>query len=474
MKPLFITLLTAALLAGCSGGTTDLPEQVPDEAALSAPASDKADNKKEADQGASVSPAVLQAETADELAALPPGELTADFTIEGEASTWNGREVPETIRSAFLDSVKPAAEAAGEDSDALFGAIAGTLGTPSYSELVGWLAEYEPDFDEPLLPEPHEVESEKTRPAFPEKAVILLDASSSMLLEADGQLKMETAKSAVRSFGRTIGQKSDVALYAYGHAGTQNEADKALSCGTIEDVYPSGKYDAETFNTAVDGVQAAGWTPLAGAIRQAREDLAQHEGDITLYVVSDGAETCGGDPVKEAAAFVQDHPGRHVDIIGFQVDAEAESQLKAVADAGNGNYLGADSLEEMTGGMTEYWLPSDLDLSLLVYQSPDGWESSTALHHISERATLAKRAATSEKYRFMGAADLMLEKGLIDEAMRDALNDRSTAREKAHLRILDGLEEEKRNAVNSEVERIDAKIEDYRTRMEALKKEQGS
>ncbi|MCM3088695.1 VWA domain-containing protein [Bhargavaea ginsengi] len=385
---------------------------------------------------------------------MPPGELTADFTIEGEASTWNGREVPETIRAAFLDSVKPAAEAAGDDPDALFGAIAGFLGTPSYSELVGWLAEYEPAFDEPLLPEPHEIESEKTRPAFPEKAVILLDASSSMLLEADGQLKMETAKSAVRSFGRTIGQKSDVALYAYGHAGTQDEADKALSCGTIEGVYPSGKYDAETFNAAVDGVRAAGWTPLAGAIHQAREDLAQHEGDITVYVVSDGAETCGGDPVKEAAAFVKDHPGRHVDIIGFQVDAEAESQ--------------------MTGGMTEYWMPSDLDLSLLVHQSPRGWESSTILHRISERATLAKRAATSEKYRFMGAADLMLEKGLIDGAMRDALNDRSTAREEAHRRILDGLEEEKRNAVNSEVERIDAKIDDYRTRMEALKKEQGS
>ncbi|MCM3088696.1 hypothetical protein M3557_12260 [Bhargavaea ginsengi] len=56
MKPLLITFLAAALLAGCSDGTKDSPEQVPDEAAGSAPVSDKADKKKEADQAASVPP----------------------------------------------------------------------------------------------------------------------------------------------------------------------------------------------------------------------------------------------------------------------------------------------------------------------------------------------------------------------------------------------------------------------------------
>ncbi|SIT81258.1 vWA domain-containing protein [Edaphobacillus lindanitolerans] len=467
MKSFLPLLLAAVLLAGCSGGGPAADESNP-------PPQDSGtgDKGEERTPPASLPDGPAQAATPDELAALTAGTLTAEFPVEQEASTWSRREVPEEIHDAFLNEMQ-AVSAGKDDADAWFAAIAGTLATPAYGELVPWLVGFRPDFDEPLLPEPEERTAEDSRADIPDRAVILLDASSSMLLEADGRLKMDTAKSAVRSFGRTIGQKSDVSLYVYGHAGTQNRSDKELSCGTIDEVFPAGPYDEERFNKAVDGVKAAGWTPLAGAIRQAREDLAGTDGDITVYIVSDGAETCGGDPVGEADAFVADHPGRHVDIIGFQVDAEAESQLKSVAEAGNGRYLGADTLEEMTGGIAEMWLPSDLDLSLLVFQSPNGWASSTALHHISDKSSLTKRSVFTEHLRFLGAADLLLEEGLIGEDTRDELLAMADSRKDTHARLLDELAEEKRDAVTSEVERIDKKIDDYRTRMEKLKKEQG-
>ncbi|MET3574840.1 hypothetical protein ACFFIY_10515 [Bhargavaea ullalensis] len=473
MKPILTFLLAGTLLAGCSGGAgkagggekTDRPPET-----AADPAEAPAEENAAADAPLS---AVTEAGSPEELAALPAGTLTADIPVEEEASLWSRREVPEDLRGAFLDEMK-SVSAGEEDADAWFSAVTAALATPAYAEQVPWLVGFRPDFDEPLLPEPEERPAGEERGQAPDRAVILLDASSSMLLEADGELKMDTAKSAVRSFGRTIGQNSDVSLYAYGHAGTQNRADKELSCGTIDEVYPAGSYDEERFNEAVAGVKAAGWTPLAGAIRQANEDLAGSDGDITVYIVSDGAETCGGDPVAEAAAFAAGHPGRHVDIIGFQVDADAESQLQSVAEAGNGRYLGADTLEEMTGGIADMWLPSDLDLSLLVYQSPTGWATATALHEISETSGHAKRSVFTEHLRFLGAADLLLEEGLIGASTRDELVALMDSRKETHARLLDELSEEKRETVTSEAERIDKKIDDYRTRMEKLKEEQGS
>lgn len=74
-----------------------------------------------------------------------------------------------------------------------------------------------------------------------------------------------------------------------------------------------------------------------------------------------------GDSIAEAKVFAKGKDDRYVNVIGFQVDKETESQLKAVAEAGNGMYMAANSLEEMTAVISKIWLPSDLDLVSLVY-----------------------------------------------------------------------------------------------------------
>ena len=67
--------------------------------------------------------------------------------------------------------------------------------------------------------------------------------------------------------------------------------------------------------------------------------IIQDVDDDITYTVSDGAETFDGDPVKEAESFAKDGENRSVNIIGFNVDQKGEDQLKAVAEAGNGQYL---------------------------------------------------------------------------------------------------------------------------------------
>ncbi|MFC5604373.1 VWA domain-containing protein [Sporosarcina koreensis] len=411
------------------------------------------------------------AESTEDMASLPPGHLTKDFTVDQEVSIWSKSEVPEEIRESFLEEMKSVTEST-KDPRQIHSAFIKLLGSPLYSEFVGPLAVFHPSFAVPILPEPHELTEEGAAVDLPSNALILLDASSSMLLQADGRLKMDTAKTAVKSFAATIGQNSEVSLYVYGHAGTQSKSDKELSCGTIDEVYPLGSYDEKKFNESVDGVNASGWTPLAQAIKQARLDHENTKEDITVYIVSDGAETCGGDPVAEAQAFSDLAKARHVNVIGFQVDQKAESQLKAVAEAGNGTYLAADTLDEMTAGISKLWLPSDLDLATLVYKKPIGWPQATALRTVSNYADKTKNAIRVENERFIGAARLLEEEGLIDETVKDELIELINNQKEQYMRLIIELDEEKRQLINDEVDRISKKVDDYHERMKALKEKQ--
>src|SRR5690606_31401553 len=176
-------------------------------------------------------------------------------------------------------------------------------------------------------------------------------------------------------FANTVSNQSNVSLIVYGHKGSESDTDKELSCTSIEEIYPLGEYDKESFDNALSSFESKGWTPLAGAISKAEEMTRDMEGSITIYIVSDGVETCDGDPVKAAKTFADRGEANHVHIIGFQVDKEAEVQLKEVANAGNGDYYYAENAEDIHQTIEENWiLPSRIDLVWAHRMAPDPWE----------------------------------------------------------------------------------------------------
>src|SRR5699024_6705582 len=66
------------------------------------------------------------------------------------------------------------------------------LGSPHYQKSVNQLQSVQPDFVEPYLPTPEEkAEKMGGQSSEPENAIILADASSSMLLQTKGKQKMK-------------------------------------------------------------------------------------------------------------------------------------------------------------------------------------------------------------------------------------------------------------------------------------------
>lgn len=183
--------------------------------------------------------------TKDALKKQSPGILAKDVTYKKETKkvTWALSDMEKDKQQSLKKQLKLIASKT-QDPKVLQKSLVYLLGSPHYKKAINKAEDFEADFDEPYLPDPEENEkkNEKGDNQQPEKAIILLDASSSMLLNVDGQQKIKVAKSAVKRFANTIGKDDDseVSLVVYGHKGSESEADKKVSCEGIEEIYPMG------------------------------------------------------------------------------------------------------------------------------------------------------------------------------------------------------------------------------------------
>ena len=120
-------------------------------------------------------------------------------------------------------------------------------------------------------------------------------------------------------------------LIAFSHRGA--------GCDDIEVVAPVTGTGASRILTFADTVRARGPTPLAAALLQAKKTLESAPPGTRVVILSDGLESCSGDPVLAAKALKDAHPGSGIDII-FVGNATAEQRrgLEEVSEAGGGSF----------------------------------------------------------------------------------------------------------------------------------------
>lgn len=177
---------------------------------------------------------------------------------------------------------------------------------------------------------------------------IILDSSGSMGADGGGETRMEQAKREIQNFLASTPEEANVSLRVYGHKGTSDAADKEMSCSAIEEVYERGPYDEAAFQEAMDQFEPAGWTPVAGALESAAESfegLVEEKNTNLIYLVSDGIETCDGDPVTAAKSFAGSNISPIINVIGFNADSKAQQQLKEVAKEAGGAYKNVHNAE---------------------------------------------------------------------------------------------------------------------------------
>lgn len=179
---------------------------------------------------------------------------------------------------------------------------------------------------------------------------LVLDASGSMAKEIDGKSMMDIAKESIVQILDLLPENANVGLRVYGHKGNNTKAGKAESCNSSELIHPIEKLNVAAIKEKLAPITSTGWTPIAKSIELGAKDFEQFQDkkDLNiLYIISDGIESCDGDPIQ-AAKNVQNLGVKPImGIVGFNVNPAQELQLRQIADAAGGYYATTNTAQSL-------------------------------------------------------------------------------------------------------------------------------
>lgn len=175
---------------------------------------------------------------------------------------------------------------------------------------------------------------------------IILDASGSMAKVLGNSTRINVATDALTDLvANQLDPDTQLAVRIFGHR-------EARSCNTYSEVAVAPIAESKA-KTVFQGIQPAAFskTAIAASLASVAEDMASVPGTKIVLLLTDGEETCGGDPAAEIEKLVANGDVR-VNIIGFAVDeAAAKTKFTEWATLGNGVYIDASSGEELTAAL---------------------------------------------------------------------------------------------------------------------------
>ena len=185
--------------------------------------------------------------------------------------------------------------------------------------------------------------SAETEAADGAKLVMVLDASGSMAEpDAAGEPRIDAARSAIGVTVEALRDDQQVGLRVFG--ATVKEAEDAGACTDSQLLVPIDADNRDDLIAAAEKYAPHGQTPIGHALEEGGKDLGE-SGQRSILLVSDGLSNCEPDPCEVAADLAGDGIDLMINVIGFNVDAQAREQLSCIAEAGSGTYVDAADAE---------------------------------------------------------------------------------------------------------------------------------
>lgn len=174
---------------------------------------------------------------------------------------------------------------------------------------------------------------------------ILLDTSGSMRAKLGKRTRIAIARQVLdRLVRETLPEGLPVALRTF---------DPDRRCGSRL-IAPLEPLVREEMRETIKGIRAVRRTrtPLAATLEQVASDLSQAKGTAIVVLVTDGAETCQGDPEAVIRDLVASGLDIRVNIVGFAIDDEGlQEQLARWAEVGGGKAFSADDAGSLSAGI---------------------------------------------------------------------------------------------------------------------------
>ena len=174
--------------------------------------------------------------------------------------------------------------------------------------------------------------------------LFVVDASGSMWGQIDGENKIVIARKVLGDVVDGLADGTLVGMIAYGH---RREGD----CDDIETILAMGPLNRGLIKQTVGDLNPKGKTPITKSLQQAFDSLSESGRAATVILISDGLETCGGDPCAAVRAVRERGVEFILHVVGFDVAGEDVSQLECAAQAGGGLFFSAENAQDLAAAL---------------------------------------------------------------------------------------------------------------------------
>lgn len=184
----------------------------------------------------------------------------------------------------------------------------------------------------------------------------IVDVSGSMAEPlATGEIRMDAAKRVLNDVFASIPNRKgiNVGLRIYGFEGDNSDATKDLSCKSSKLVVPMKGVNRDSLAQQVSELQPTGWTPIALSLQQAQKDFPAASKNVTnaVVLITDGVETCDGDPCSVAGSLQSGSKHIATNVVGLALTDEQQQTISCIAERGKGQLFGAGSGEELSSSL---------------------------------------------------------------------------------------------------------------------------
>jgi hypothetical protein len=165
-----------------------------------------------------------------------------------------------------------------------------------------------------------------------------------MKLPLGKSTRIATARRVLRDVVGKIPDDFNVGLRVYGHRYGSRQKE---TCTDSELIVPIQKLDRKRLLSVVDSTQPRGETPLVYSVLQTAADL-KGLGGGSVILITDGEESCHGDPAAAARELKASGVDVSLQILGFTLTGQqVEQQLTQFAQAAGGRYYHAQDGETL-------------------------------------------------------------------------------------------------------------------------------
>jgi hypothetical protein len=198
-------------------------------------------------------------------------------------------------------------------------------------------------------------------------------------------------------------EQAAVSLTAFGHR-------KSWSCKDIERIYDLEFKTAEQIDARMKTIKPAerGKTPIAESLRLSYERLKKVKGPKGIFVITDGAESCGGDPCKFALKLRKE---LDVQVYTLTYNPKTINEFKSLACLGNTEL--AKNKEDLFNKMANLKKVFDKDYARKM-KGLETVQTLTVLGPKRDAWASVKAQADGQEFRFLAVMGTSLPVGVFD------------------------------------------------------------